>query len=152
MTRHEVRPANLLLIEDDHDDQWLVRAAVQRSERVGSLSIVESCNAAFDYLYREKEYDDAEQYPHPDLILLDIDLAGDDGYDVLRTVKTDPGLCGIPVVVFTTTGEEEDVVRSYTLGANSHVTKPDSMEEFHSLFEIIESYWLELVELPTRCD
>ncbi len=114
------------------------------------LRIVSDGQEAMDYLLREAEFADPECAPRPNLILLDLNMPNLDGKEVLRRVRAHPDLHRIPVVVLTTSAREADILGSYDIGCNSFITKPVEMEAFIRALEELQSYWFELVTLPTR--
>ena len=142
-----IRSLNILLIEDDPGDVELIREALQDSKLLLNLHVTGDGVEAMSYLRREGVYADA---PVPDLILLDLNLPKKDGHQVLKELKSDDKLKMLPVVVVTTSKAEEDIVRSYTLGANCCVTKPVGLDEFMRLVHGISDFWLTIVRLPTR--
>jgi len=142
-----IRSLNILLIEDDPGDVELIREALQDSKLLLNLHVTGDGVEAMSYLRREGVYADA---PVPDLILLDLNLPKKDGSQVLKELKSDDKLKMLPVVVVTTSKAEEDIVRSYTLGANCVVTKPVGLDEFMRLVRGISEFWLTIVRLPTR--
>lgn len=145
------RTAVILLVEDDPEDQELTRRALRASKLRNRLVTVSDGEEALDYLYRRGAYSDPESSPRPDLILLDLNMPKLDGLAVLERVKQDACLRRIPVVVLTTSSQEEDILRSYDLGVNSYVTKPVRMEGFAKAIRDLEHYWFELVVLPNDC-
>lgn len=142
------RTAVILLVEDDPDDQELTKRAFRSSRLRNELRIVNDGEEALDYLYRRGCFRSPETSPRPSLILLDLNMPRLDGRAVLRRLKDDPALRRIPVVILTTSSLEEDVLRSYELGVNSYVTKPDRMEGFFQAIRDLEHYWFNLVVLP----
>lgn len=148
MTPDASRPAVILLVEDDPDDQELTKRALRSSKLRNQLRIVNDGEAALNYLYRRGEYSEPRDAPRPDLILLDLNMPKVDGRTVLSQIKVDPDLRQIPVVVLTTSSSEEDVTRSYNLGVNSYVPKPVHMDGFIKAIQQMEHYWFELVILP----
>lgn len=148
MTSDGSRPAVILLVEDDPDDQELTKRALRSSKLRNQLRIVNDGEAALNYLYRRGEYAEPRNAPRPDLILLDLNMPKLDGRAVLSRIKVDPDLRQIPVVILTTSSSEEDVVRSYNLGVNSYVPKPVHMDGFINAIQQLEHYWFELVILP----
>ena len=146
----ESRPAVILMAEDDPEDQELTKRALRVRKLRNRLVIVDDGEQALDYLYRRGEFADPASSPRPDLILLDLNMPKLDGRAVLEQVKKDPGLCNIPVVVLTTSAQEEDILRSYHLGVNSYITKPVQMDGFMKAVADLEHYWFDLVVLPNR--
>ena len=98
-----------------------------------------------DFLYRRGKYAAA---PHPDLILLDLNLPKKDGREVLAEIKSDDDLKRIPVVILTTSKAEEDILSSYNLHANCYITKPIDLHQFVRVVRAIEDFWLTIVKLP----
>jgi two-component system response regulator len=139
----------ILLAEDDADDRLLVREALSEGRVLNELRCVEDGEELLDYLRRRGRYADPETSPRPGLVLLDLNMPRKDGREALREIKGDPDLKRIPVVVMTTSKAEEDIVRSYDLGANSYVTKPVTFERLVELMKVLGRYWIEFVELPS---
>ncbi|HEV8580423.1 MAG TPA: response regulator [Thermoanaerobaculia bacterium] len=146
--RHERKPTLILLAEDDPDDRVLLRDALTEGRLVNDLRCVEDGEELMDYLHRRGRYAAKNAAPRPGLILLDLNMPRKDGREALKEIKADPGLRQIPVVVLTTSQAEEDVFRSYDLGANSFVTKPLTFKSLVDLMRTLGRYWLEVVELP----
>ncbi len=101
-----------------------------------------------NYLYRRGQYQDADSWPLPGLILLDLNMPRKDGRDALAEIKSDAKLRGRPVVVLTTSRAEEDIVRSYELGVNSFISKPITFEALVDAIRVLGRYWFEIVQLP----
>ena len=104
--------------------------------------------AAIDYLYRKEAFADPLASPRPGVILLDLRLPKVDGLEVLKTIKSDPGLATIPVVVLTTSAAEADMVKAYDLHANSYLVKPVDFPQFVALLDTLGYYWLAWNERP----
>lgn len=138
----------ILLAEDDADDRLLVREALAEGRVLNELRCVEDGEELLDYLRRQGRYADPETSPRPGLVLLDLNMPRKDGREALREIKADPDLRRIPVVVMTTSKAEEDIFRSYDLGASSYITKPVTFERLVELMKVMGRYWFELVELP----
>jgi two-component system, chemotaxis family, response regulator Rcp1 len=132
----------ILLVEDNPGDALLTRETLEGSKILHELFHVETGTAAMEFLRNQGEYQDA---PRPDMMLLDLNLPGMDGREVLGEVKEDPILRRIPVVVLTSSQAEEDVVRSYNLHANAYVTKPVGLDGFAKIVAGIESFWWSIV-------
>ena len=147
MTLLDGRPANILLVDDDPGDQELTRRAMESGRIINKLFIVNDGEEALDFLYHKGKYSDPQSVPLPDLILLDLNMPKIDGKKVLQKIKSDPELKRIVVVVLSTSQLEQDIIKSYELGANSFITKPVDMDEFVSSIEILKDYWLQLVKL-----
>ena len=136
----------ILLAEDDPDDRLLLQEALQEGRLANELTCVEDGEELLDYLHQRGKW--AGGAPRPGLILLDLNMPKLDGREALRAIKADPSLRQIPVVVLTTSKAEEDVLRSYDLGANSFITKPVTFQSMVDLMRVLGRYWLEIVELP----
>jgi CheY-like chemotaxis protein len=145
---HDRKPITLLMADDDEDDRLLTKVALERSRLANELRFVEDGEELMDYLHRRGRYEDPASSPRPGLILLDLNMPRKDGREALREIKADPALRRIPVVVMTTSQAEQDVVRSYDLGANSYVTKPVTMDSLVEVLQALGRYWFEIVELP----
>jgi len=142
-----VNPIEILLVEDNPGDVRLTREALQDAKILNTLHVVEDGVAALDFLHRRPPYGQA---PRPDLVLLDLNLPKKDGREVLATVKSDPALRTIPVVVLTTSQAEEDVLRAYNLSANCYISKPVDFDQFTKIVQTIEEFWLSIVTLPPK--
>ncbi|HDY65131.1 MAG TPA: response regulator [Phycisphaerae bacterium] len=150
ITETSARPAVILLVEDDPGDQELTRRALKESKICNELCLVEDGEEAMDYLFRRGRFEAPSDSPRPDLILLDLNLPRVDGREVMKQLSADPDLRIIPVVVLTTSKQEEDIIRSYELGCNSFITKPVDLNQFIEVVKHLEEYWFELVVLPPR--
>jgi CheY-like chemotaxis protein len=142
-------PITILMADDDIDDRMLTREALEESRVRNNLYFVEDGEELLDYLNRRGKFADVEQAPRPGLILLDLNMPKKDGREALREIKADPDLRRIPVVIMTTSKAEEDIYRSYDLGANSFITKPVTFERLVELMRTLGQYWIEFVELPS---
>lgn len=136
----------ILLIEDDPADARLAQIALKEAKVYSVVHHVRDGVEALDFLRRKApEFATA---PRPDLVLLDLNMPRMDGRQVLQSIKGDPDLKTIPVVVLTTSDIDRDIAASYALGANSFVTKPMDVDEFCAVIRGIESYWFSVVRLP----
>ncbi len=138
----------ILMADDDDDDCLLAREALAESRLANELYFVKDGEELMDYLYRRGKYVLESDSPRPGLILLDLNMPKKDGREALTLIKSDPNLRQIPVVVLTTSKAEEDVYRSYDLGANSFITKPVTFASLVEVIKTIGKYWFEIVELP----
>ncbi|HEY9625361.1 MAG TPA: response regulator [Crinalium sp.] len=139
------RPIEILLVEDSPSDANLTIREFSKAEIANNLHWVENGEEAMEYLHGQGEFAGALR---PDLILLDLNLPGMDGREVLAEVKADESLKRIPVVILTTSTDEEDVLRSYNLNANCYVTKPIDIHQFIHVVRLINEFWLAAVKLP----
>ena len=140
----------ILMADDDEDDRLLAADALAESRLINELYFVEDGQELIDYLYHNGKYQDEAAAPRPGLILLDLNMPRLDGREVLRIIKQDTSLRRIPIVVLTTSKGEEDIYRSYDLGANSYITKPVTFEGLVTVLNTLGKYWFDIVELPTK--
>lgn len=138
----------ILMADDDPDDRLMTEKALQQYRLRNAVRFVEDGQELLDYLRRQGQYADAEQFPPPDIILLDLNMPRKDGREALAEIKADPHLRRIPVVVLTTSTAEADVLRSYDLGANAFITKPVTFQGLADAMRILSLFWFELVKLP----
>lgn len=138
---------HILLADDDPDDRLLTAEAFAEARLSNQLHTVEDGVALMDFLHRRPPYTDT---PRPGLILLDLNMPRKDGRQALAEIKNNPDLAHIPVVVLTTSAEEEDVLRTYGLGANSYITKPVTFEGLVHAVGLLGQYWFSLVDLPVE--
>jgi CheY-like chemotaxis protein len=141
------RPIEVLLVEDDPGDVMMTREAFQDYKLHNQLHVVSDGAEAMAFLRQEGEY---AGRPRPDLVLLDLNLPRMDGRQVLEAIKSDPELASIPVVVLTTSENEDDVLRSYSLHANAYVTKPVDFARFIEVIRQIDDFFVTVVRLPRR--
>ncbi len=135
------------MADDDADDQQMTREALEVNKIANNFQTVSDGAELLAYLRKEGIYASAET---PGIILLDLNMPKMDGREALRVIKNDPALCSIPVIIMTTSKAEEDIYRSYDLGANSFVTKPITFKGLVEVIRSIGEYWFEIVELPNR--
>ena len=139
----------ILMADDDEDDCLLAREALVESRlAISSLNFVQDGEQLLDYLYHRGKYSDLKLSPRPGLILLDLNMPKKDGREALRQIKADENLRQIPIVVLTTSKADEDIYRSYDLGANSFITKPVTFSGLVEVMRTLGRYWFEIVELP----
>jgi len=138
----------ILVAEDDSEDCLFIKDAFKEGLLINGLRFVEDGEELMDYLRRTGKYKDPSFSPRPGIILLDLNMPKKDGREALKEIKSDPDLRSIPVVVLTTSKEEEDILRSYNLGANSYITKPVTFAGLVDAIKSLGRYWFEIVELP----
>ena len=138
----------LLLADDDPDDRLLVKDALEETRWTADLRSVEDGVELMDYLRHRGRYADPSEAPPPGLILLDLKMPRKSGHQALEEIKEDPNLRQIPVVILTTSRQEQDISRSYRLGVNSFITKPSSFGALVETMKVLERYWFEIVTLP----
>lgn len=143
----DVRIAEILLVEDNEGDIELTRVAFDDANFSNNLHIAEDGDIALDYLYKRNGYENAVS---PDIILLDLNLPSTDGKEVLEKVKADPLLRRIPVIVLTSSEANKDVLESYDLHANCYIVKPVSASKFMQVVKDVESFWGDIVCLPSN--
>ncbi|WP_425617358.1 response regulator [Anatilimnocola sp. NA78] len=148
----EGKPITILMADDDADDRQMTQEAFDESRLANDLRFVEDGAELMDYLFRRNKYSEPSSSPRPSLILLDLNMPKKDGREALREIKADPRLRNIRVVVMTTSKAEEDILRTYDLGAESYVTKPVTFTSLVDVIRTIGKYWLEIVELPAGAD
>jgi CheY-like chemotaxis protein len=140
------RTIEVLLVEDNLGDVELTTLALEESQLSIHLSVVSDGAAAMDFLHHDKKkYASA---PHPDLILLDLNLPKKSGHEVLSAIKNDEALKRIPVLVLTTSQAEEDIIRAYDLHASGYIAKPARFDQFIKVVRSIEDFWFTTVKLP----
>lgn len=139
------RPMHILLIDDNPADIELTRQCFQDSQTLNKVHAAMDAETALAFLRQERDFANA---PRPDLILLDLNLPGTDGREILSVIKQDPDLLSIPVVVLTTSEADDDVASAYRLHANSYLRKPADLEEFFDLANLVCGYWFRCVRMP----
>ena len=146
--KHKI-PITILICDDDEDDRLLTQQALEDAHISNNLRFVEDGEQLLDYLYQRGEYaGETGSAPRPGLILLDLNMPKMDGREALKVIKGDETLRDIPIVVLSTSGLDQDIVRSYQLGVNSFITKPVTFSGFVEAMNVLGRYWLEIVELP----
>ena len=138
----------ILLVEDSPEDVETTRRALRRSGLNNPIHVCTTGDEALDYLFRRGPYADPASSPRPGIVLLDLNLPGTDGRQVLEEVKNDGDVRHIPIVVLTTSNDERDVAACYRAGANSYIQKPVDLDGFMRAIERLNGYWFEVVILP----
>lgn len=139
------KPIEILLVEDNPGDIDLAIEALENSNIHNPLHVVANGEEAMAFLRRKGKYVDA---PRPNLVLLDLNLPKKDGREVLAEIKSDQDLKRIPVVILTSSRDEEDILKSYNLHANCYISKPMDLNQFIKVVKSIEDFWLTIVKLP----
>ena len=142
------KPITILMADDDADDRDMARDAFAESHLSNDLRFVEDGVELMDYLKYRGKYSNPANAPRPGVILLDLNMPKKDGREALTEIKSDPALQEIPIIILTTSKQEEDILRSYRLHANSYITKPVTFEALVQVVAALGKYWLEIVELP----
>jgi chemotaxis family two-component system response regulator Rcp1 len=140
-----LKPVNILLVEDSPDDVEITRRALERGQVKNRLMVARDGQEALDILFAGGDGDAAL----PGLILLDLNLPKVDGREVLEKIKSDPKLKRIPVIALTSSTREEDVLRTYDLGVNTFISKPVQFEDFIRIITTIRDYWILIATLPS---
>ncbi|HKB41694.1 MAG TPA: response regulator [Gemmataceae bacterium] len=138
----------ILLVEDSPEDYEVTVRAFRKANLLNPVFRCQDGEEALDYLYRRGRYVDPTSAPRPGLVLLDLNLPGTDGRQVLAQIKSDAQLRTIPVIVLTTSADERDIESCYRSGANSYVQKPVSLDAFLRSVQLLKSYWFEVAILP----
>jgi len=139
-------PITILLADDDEDDRLITQHAFARHHLANDLRFAVDGEDLMDFLHRRGRHGQA---PRPGLILLDLNMPKKDGREALKEIKADPALRTIPVVILTTSGEEEDILKTYDLGANSYIRKPVGFDALVRIIDTLGTYWFQVVELPS---
>ena len=139
------KPIDILLVEDNPGDARLALESLKESKIRNTLHWVQDGLEAMKFLHRQGSYENA---PRIDLILLDLNMPKMDGREVLAEIKSDNDLKRIPVVIFTISKAEEDILKAYDLHTNCYITKPLDLDRFLKVIQSIEDFWLTIVRLP----
>lgn len=149
LSMSSIRPTLPLLVVEDSNEDF---EALQRFLLLSPLAIpIQRCvngEQALAFLYRTGKYQDPDNAPRPSLIVLDLNLPGTDGREVLRRIKQDDSLKTIPVVVFTTSNNPKDIEACYQYGVNSYMVKPINFQQLKRDIQIFVEYWFEVTTLP----
>lgn len=140
-----MKSVDILLVEDNEGDILLTTEAFEDSRLLNKMEVVRDGKQALDYLYGKAPYQDK---PKPRLILLDINLPRKNGHEVLQTIKADPQLRSIPVIMLATSSAEKDISLSYQYHANCYISKPVEIDSFLQAIRTIHDFWLNVVALP----
>jgi two-component system, chemotaxis family, response regulator Rcp1 len=139
------RPVEILLVEDNQGDIRLTMEALKDGKVLNNMTVVGDGVEALTYLKKENQYASAIT---PDIIFLDLNLPRKDGREVLAEIKADEKLKRIPVVVLSTSGAEEDIIKTYNLHANCYISKPVDIDQFLEIVKAIDYFWFIGVTLP----
>lgn len=140
----------ILLVEDNEDDEELALLAFERSRIANAMVVVRDGQEALDYFFGTETNGGKDAKAMPQLVLLDLKLPKVGGLDVLKRLRADPKTRRLPVVILTSSKEEEDMLTSYDLGANSYVRKPVDFTRFADAIQQLQMYWLVLNEAPSK--
>jgi two-component system, chemotaxis family, response regulator Rcp1 len=133
---------HILLVEDSRADAKIIERALRESDVTHRLTVIPDGQHALDYLFALRD-DELDLEREPDLILLDLNLPGMDGCQVLSRIKSDPYLRMIPVVILTTSNREEDILQTYMAGANTFISKPAEYPSYRDLVATLRTYWVD---------
>ncbi len=142
--------AHILLVEDNPDDYEATSRSLKKNHFVNPVHWCKSGADALDYLQHKGVYSQDSEARLPDLMLLDLNMAGIDGREVLKIVKSDENLKRIPVVILTTSVDSHDVDQCYVLGANTYIQKPVSFEGLTQAIAAMKDYWFGIAVLPIK--
>lgn len=143
----QLKLIEVLLVEDDPQDVEITKEVMEMSKVKLNVNVVGNGAEALAYLKREGKY---EKSSKPDLILLDLNMPKMNGREFLAEMKKDDKINMIPVVVLTTSKAEEDIVKSYKLGASCYVTKPVGLDQFQKVVQAVDSFWFTVVKYPPK--
>lgn len=146
MSEHAAQP--ILIVEDSPEDFEATSRAFRRAGLRNPMLHCASGDDALDYLHRRGEYRDPARAPRPGIILLDLNLPGTDGREVLQEIKNSEPLSSIPVIVVTTSADKRDIDACYRAGASSYIQKPVNLDGFMRAIQRLHDYWFEVVILP----
>lgn len=137
----------VLVADDDADDLFMLKEAFSSLKFDKEICNVENGEELLEFLHKKGKYKDIK-LPVPKLILLDLNMPKVDGRECLKVIKADPELSKIPVIIFSTSNNPEDISHSYSLGANSYIIKPYSYNELVDIITMINKYWFNVVKIP----
>ncbi len=143
----EIKPVNILLVEDNPGDVMLTKQALIESKIKTTLNAVMDGEEAVHYLRKQGKYANTET---PDLVLLDLNLPKKDGLSVLAEIKADLHLKFIPIIILSTSSAEEDIANAYARYANCYIIKPADFRQFIHVVKSIEAFWFNLVKFPKK--
>lgn len=144
-----VKDKYILLVEDNDDDIELTKLAFEENKFANDIKVIKDGEEALNFLLR-KGNNELEELGKPVFILLDINLPKVNGMDILTHLKKDDFIRHVPVIMLTTSQEEDDIVKSYELGANSYVRKPVNYQEFVNVINSLGIYWLAINQIPYK--
>lgn len=148
MEKGREHPVEILLVEDNPGDVRLTQEALREGKILHRLQVAADGAEALAMLRRQGEHAGA---PRPDIVLLDLNLPGKSGREVLAEIKADEELRRIPVVILSSSAAEQDILKAYELQANCYITKPMNVEQLVRVVKAIEHFWFSVVKLPGGC-
>ncbi len=139
---------NILVADDDPDDRLMIKEALEEVRLANQIDFVEDGVELMDFLKRRGKFEDRKEEALPGMLLLDLNMPRKDGREALSEIRADSNFRRIPVIVLTTSAAEEDILRTYDLGASSFITKPVTFDGLIKTMETMTEYWLQIVSLP----
>ena len=143
-------PVDILLVEDNEADIKITLRAFAKAKLANNIFVVHNGEEAINFLEHKDQYSDSKKFPIPDLILLDIQMPKLNGFEVLKYVKSQTGFDIIPIIMLTSSKNEEDIVNSYKYGAVSYIQKPVTYEAFEYVVDGFNFYWHIINKLPPK--
>jgi two-component system response regulator len=150
LEKESARPIDILLVEDNEADVKITLRAFEKGHLNNSLNVARDGEEALKFIYGLPPYEDHQQYPRPDLILLDINLPKIDGFSILKEVKENPEYQDIPIIMLTSSRNEGDIIDSFKYGACSYIQKPVSFQEFVEIANGFNFYWQIINRFPSK--
>ena len=148
---NNIKPKHwILIVEDSDTDYEATLRAFKNSKMANPVNRCEDGEEALDYLFQRNAYSDETKSPRPELIMLDLNMPGTDGREVLQEIKNDPELKKIPVIVLTTSSDALDINKCYEAGANSYIVKPVNLPGFFEAIQKLKDFWFEVALLPVK--
>ena len=144
----DLQHVKILLVEDRLQDIEIARRALNKGKIKNELYVARDGQEALDFLSHQGKFSDPASSPRPGIILLDLNLPKVRGLEILKQVKSDPSLKSIPVIVLTVSSRQEEIQRSYDLGANTYIQKPVEFDNFVRVVNAIHEYWIRIASLP----
>src|SRR6185369_1160286 len=136
------RRASILIVDDDHNDQFLIKAAFKNGGVIEPIHAVDDGEEAICYLKGKGPYADREKYNFPTFLLIDLKMPKVNGFELLQFLQKNPHLAVIPTIVFTSSADRNDVTNAYLLGANSYLVKSQTLEALTSQLKLLHDYWM----------
>jgi len=142
---------HILLVEDNQDDFEATERSLKKNHFMNPIKWCKSGQDAIDYVFQQGVYKDNPDVLTPDLILLDLNMPGIDGREVLKQIKSDKDKCTIPIVILTTSKDSKDIERCYEIGASTYVQKPVDFDGLTQAIRTMKDYWFGVAILPSQC-